>query len=125
MATAPPSELERQILLKENRRRGLEVIAEFLANMEEPSTKILKRSAKGVKQNLYIGLYEYLACVFTESIDQQVIKDVPLIGMDISRKRMITKMQSRKALNFIDKKRLIDDDCIRTYPLRNSSGELL
>jgi len=125
MATAPPSELERKILLKENRRRGLEVIAQFLANMDEPPAKILKRSAKGVKQNLFIGLYEYLACVFTESIDQQVLKDVPLIAMDITRKRMVTKIQTRKALNFVDKKRLVDDDCIRTYPLRNSEGKLL
>ena len=125
MATAPPTELEKKILQRENRRRGLEVIAQFLTNMEEAKPEILKRSAKGVKQNLFIGLFEYLACVFTDSIDQQVMKDVPLIGMDIARKRMVTKIQTRKALNFIDKKRMVDDDCIRTYPLRNSNGQLL
>ena len=39
---------------QENRRRGLEVLAEFLTNMEEPPAKIMKKSAKGTKRDIYI-----------------------------------------------------------------------
>lgn len=54
MCTAPPSDLERKIIEKQNRQRGLQVIAEFLANMEEPAAKIEKKSSKGVNRNIYI-----------------------------------------------------------------------
>ena len=110
---------------QENRRRGLEVLAEFLTNMEEPPAKQSKKSAKGTKRDIYISFFEYLACVFTDTSEQRVLKDVPQMRLDVTRKRMMTTISRRKALNYIDKKRIIDPDCVRTYPLRNADQSFL
>jgi hypothetical protein len=42
------------LVQQENRRRGLEVLAEFLTNMEEPPAEQTKKSAKGTKRDIYI-----------------------------------------------------------------------
>jgi len=63
-----------------------------------------------------------LAALFSDNMEEQIRKDMPLFQFDQIERRMKTFTLNKRVISSVLKKRIISDDKVSTFPLKRADG---
>lgn len=63
-----------------------------------------------------------MAALFSDNMEEQIRKDMPLFQFDQIERRMKTFTLNKRVISSVLKKRIISDDKVSTFPLKRADG---